>query len=120
MASTLPLADPCGTWPTNRAPSRAAWPGRADRVPDEVEFVLDREVPVLVGQLHQRAVAQRRGVVVQDVDAAETVDRGVHPGPRAFGAAQVHRRHGRHYPAGLGDQGDGLLARGLIQVAAVD
>jgi hypothetical protein len=24
MASTPPLAEPCGTWPTNRAPSRAA------------------------------------------------------------------------------------------------
>src|SRR6266568_2244001 len=84
IARTPPLAEPCGTWPTKRAPSFAALdevrPRGAYRVPDDVELVLDGEVPLVVGQLHQRPVAQRRGVVVEHVHAAEALDGGRHPG----------------------------------------
>ncbi len=95
-------------------------PRGAHRVVDEVQLVPHREVPLLDGQLVDRAEALGGGVVVEDVDAAVRRHGGVHPVAGGVRVTQVDPTHHRD----LATRGpDGLLRRGRAlggQVAADD
>ena len=65
--------------------------GAGDRE-DQIELVVEGEPPVLPRHLGERADPRRRGVVVEDVDAAGARRRAVDPGAAAAGVGQVDRR----------------------------
>ena len=79
-------------------------PGGAHRVVDEVELVAHREVPVLDGELVERAEALGRGVVVEHVDAVVRRDRGVHPAARGVRVTEVDPAHDGDLAALAADQ----------------
>src|ERR1700677_16836 len=100
MARTPPLAEPCGTWPTNRAPSRAA-----------IEATLMTEPPP---RFSSSGHADR--TEYQTMSSSFVIVKCQSSSARR--GPQVDGGQGRHPAPGRGHQLDRLGAGLVVQVAA--